>query len=80
MKSTGKSLSGGTVVNEHKARVFYPESYLCSAKRCSGRRDATISLSLAQGLACLPGQTRRINKGGQFRPTDSNEKSLTADS
>lgn len=76
----GKSLSGGTVVNEHKAHVFYPESYLCSAKQCSGRRDASISLSLAQRLACLPGQTRRINKGGLFRPPDSNEKSLTADS
>ena len=38
--------------------VYFIPSYLCSAKQCSGRRDATISLSLAQGLACLPGQTR----------------------
>ena len=58
-------------MNGHEAHVCYPESYVCLAKQCS-------CSTLAQGLACLPGQTR-INKGGQFRPTDSNKKSVTVD-
>ena len=65
-------------MNEHKARVFYPElSLLSQAVQWQERCHHFPFSCSGPGLFTWPD---KINKGGQFRPTDSNEKSLTADS
>lgn len=62
-------------MNGIKAHAFHSKSYLSAAPSTV----AVLQRPLPSWHVYLVHQMGRVNKGGQFSPTDSNEKSMTVD-